>query len=214
MKQKSMMKRRNRYGGGVILAALLLSLPVAAYAGLSEQGRKSPVIAFEQSAVVITGVTPNAQVVVFGVSRQPVAYVWRTSNVSVTVESDAEGTARLELERPVWVNSIYAAVDFTTGRYAIASPQGTPRRVTDAFETDRGRYRVLCVRPGEGAWRISPDDLRTGGDRRLAGESVQNDRRMPAIAGEQVSPGRLRSQDVVIVIDPEQMAVVTAAVPQ
>ncbi|HYI34752.1 MAG TPA: hypothetical protein VEX88_14925 [Glaciibacter sp.] len=213
MKQKSLMKRCNRYGGGLFLAVLLLSLPVAAYAGLSEQGRKSPAIAFEQNAVVITGVTPNARVVVFGVSRRAVAYVWRTSNVSVTVESDAEGMARLELERPVWVNSIYAAVDFTTGRYTIASPQGTPRRVTDTFETDRGRFRVLCVRPGEGAWRISPDDL-SGGDRRTAAGSVQSERRMPAIAGEHASPGRLRTHDVVIVIDPEQMAVVTAAVPQ
>ena len=214
MNQKSMMKRRNRYGGGVFLLALLLSLPAIASAGPSAQERRVPAITFEQNAVVVTGVTPNAQVVVFGVSRQAVAYVWRTSNISTTVESDAEGMARLELERPVWPNSIYAAVDFTTGRFAIASPQGTPRRVADAFDTDRGRFRVLCVRPGEGAWRISPDDLRTGGGDRLAGESVQNERRMPAIAGEQASPGRLRSRDVVIVIDPEQMAVVTAAVPQ
>ncbi len=192
----------------------------------------TPSIVFEQNAVVVTDVTPNAQVIIFGIEREVRGFGWHTANVSVASQSDASGVARLDLQRAISSSSIYAAVDFVTGQYAIASPQGQPPKAVpigafrmndtvadevkryETFDFDRQWVQAICVRPGEGAWRVSLMDDSSGDSSPLRGTMQMAAPQMQAIAGEASSPVKFRPHDILIAIDPYEMDVIALAVSE
>lgn len=183
-----------------------------------------PKLTFEDEAVRVSGLTAGGKVVWFGVAREISA---RTATIvrrdEIAADEDKDGAVRFELDRPVPFQSIWVAVDLTTGAAGVAVPEGHPlRRIElpgrtaghgsgkpDWVEDDRGVVEILLVRPGEGAWGATVGD---GGeadddgayDGRLMA-SLARLRRMEGTASE--APERFRPRDVLVIIDPNRMEV-------
>ncbi|HYK02283.1 MAG TPA: hypothetical protein VE974_11040 [Thermoanaerobaculia bacterium] len=223
------LRHRRRLAGRVVLTAVLTGIPVALCAQSARAAEQigPPAIAFEQGAVVITGITPGAQVIVFGIVREARNYTMRTMNVSVTLQSDERGEARLDLQRPVAATSIYAAVDYSSGDFVVASPPGTPLHVRpaqalrmkrnsgqefDAFDFDAQWVEAIWVRPDQGAWKVSLMDG-SGMDGNVAFGTVQPGAAlMRPVSGESAPPVAFRPHDVLIAVDPYLMDVAATAV--
>ncbi|HSL81716.1 MAG TPA: hypothetical protein VLF66_03015 [Thermoanaerobaculia bacterium] len=154
----------------VLLAApssLAASPTAAAPLFLGPAASAPPVLVFEPEAVVAGGFAPGEEVIVHGVSRHRVGYVWRLVQTREVVVADAAGDARLELSEGIAPRSLWTAASAATGEFHIGSPEGfTPtehpfpgngidraqngawRRLRNRFE----RAEVLYLRPGVGGW--------------------------------------------------------------
>jgi hypothetical protein len=112
-------------------------------------------------------------------------------------------------------------VDVTPGAFALATPEGMPRRevalpgdslvrsprgAIEVLQDSRQFLEILVVRPGEGAWRLSVGD---GGasdaDRQPNGSIQAAFASMQAIQSAKAAPGQLLPGDVIVVVDPRQM---------
>src|SRR5436853_6755395 len=152
----------------LLLVSLLLSPPSWS------QGKPALAITFEESAVVASGLSPGKTVVWFGVERQVDAEysssLFQRYQVGTVA---ADGTARFLLEQPVAHRSIWIAVDFDTGGFGVAAPQGyrlkrlknPPCRLgqglasrPDEIPDDRPHLMGLVVRPTVGAWSFAGGD--------------------------------------------------------
>jgi hypothetical protein len=207
-----------RLRAGVVLGGLLLGLPVVAAA-------VQPVISFEPEAVTVSGLTAGGKVVWFGVAREiseRVATIVRRTRV--LTDEDSDGAVRLELDRTVPFQSIWVAVDLTTGTAALAVPEGYPLRSvelpagslgrgeggkSDWVQDARSYAEILLVHPGEGAWA---DRVGDGGERdddgAYDGQLAASLVRMQGVGpSPPAPPERFRAGDVVVVIDPNLMEV-------
>jgi hypothetical protein len=140
-----------------------------------------------RSNITIAGVTPGAQVLVFGLGIEPVnGHAIGHRTVTVVSDSDNDGTVVYPFDRPIDWNAIWIAVDLRSGRYAITPTPGFPvirehmthrefRRNSDAsiarFAYARPAMELLYIRPG-GAWIYeSRDGNATDSDKALDGMS-------------------------------------------
>jgi hypothetical protein len=207
-----------RLRAGIVLGVMLVGLPVTAAA-------VQPVISFEPEAVAVSGLTPGGKVVWFGVAREiserTATIVRRTR---VLTDEDSDGVVRLELGRDVPFQSIWVAVDLTTGAATLETPEGYPLRnvelppqslgrgesgEADWVEDSRNYVEILFVRPPEGAWGVTVGDGGESDD-----DGAYNGRAIAALtqmrgAGPSPPPApeRFRAGDVVVVIDPNRMEV-------
>lgn len=215
--------------GGILLAAALLAIATSGSVGAAPAApeKRTPVISFESTAIVVSGVTPRAEVILFGVERKSWGYAMRTTDVFLTIESDQRGEARFELKRSIASGSIYSAIDGVSGDFAVASPGGKPVNVRpaqalrmkgktgqefDAFDIEGHWIEAVCVRRGQGAWRLSLMDESSVDESPTRGTVQMGAARMKAIGAASASPGKFRRHDVLIVIDPYNMTVVATAV--
>jgi hypothetical protein len=206
----------------VLLLLILLPMPLVG----------APVVSLEGNAVKVTRVTPAGKVVFFGIARDGQGYSLRASSFEDVVEdTDKDGAVQLDLPRPVPFRSIWAAVDLTSGEYAIAFPEGfTPTVLNfpvaalhrhdngqgkpDLLDDRRCAIEVLVVRPGQGAWRQSlgdgdPDDEDGAANGRIdwsvdKGRAVKNGPAAPA----DFDPG-----DVIVVMDPTRLELYATRLP-
>lgn len=171
-RQEVPMKRLRR----VLLAvvALVSAFGVAAQALPSPQATDPPAghpavhpdLHFQDGAIEVDGLTPEGEVVLFGVARRLLGYHQRVERIEQADVADATGFARFELEDGLPELAVWAAVDLTTGEIAAGPSPGFPRGVR-AFPTAGLRgggglpdrlgqsledAQILYVRPGEGAW--------------------------------------------------------------
>jgi hypothetical protein len=188
------------------------------------QSGQGVAIAFEESAVVASGLSPGKSVVWFGVERLVDATYSSDLYERSTVDTAAaDGTARLILDRPVSAASIWVAVDLETGTFAVTSPvtsqlHRTPQTasalfpgagsVSDQFQDTRVYVLGLAVRPGRGAWTFGggaggPRDLDKSGSGRLRFALDQFD----ALPGSPAAPAKAESTDIWFVIDPQAMEI-------
>lgn len=194
---------------GTLLA--LLALPAAAPVAAAP-----PELAFEPAAVVVSGLPPAGEVIVYGITREHLVYFWRLVPTREVLLADATGTARLEVPDGVGPRSIWAAVEPMTGELALASPEGfTPREL--AFpaaglgQSEAGAWRVLqigfervellYVRPGVGAWWLFAADGATSDDDGAENSTlrVRFDRALP-LWGAELPPAGLAPGDVVFAV--------------
>ncbi len=203
---------------GALLFALLLGLPAGAAA--------EPLISFGEKSLTASGITPGGKVVWFGVARQIAEHIATlVRRDRIVSDDDRDGAVRLDLERPVPYQSIWIAIDLTSGASAIAVPEGYPLRrlelpveslrgeegKPDWLEDTRLQVEILLARPGTSgaAWGASVGD---GGDRdddhaydgRLTASlaSLRGLGQSPPEPPQKFSP-----RDVLVVIDPNQMDV-------
>jgi len=136
----------------------------------------APALAFEETAVIVSGATPEGGVVVFGMGREWTGYTHHVLRMEHLLTADVDGELRWEMEESVLPRSVWAAVDLATGEYTLASPAGhTLERVEPPAEglganarflEHEGRYLdLLLVRP---AREGSDDASDTGGDEETA----------------------------------------------
>ncbi len=201
----------------MILIAMVLAVTLA-----GEPATGSPVIAFEETAVVVRGVTPGGSVVWFSVAREHPHWLTRAvRRDAVLPDTDGDGVVRFELERAVPRRSVWTAVDLTTGAYATATPRDMPRLevqptadslrrspvgVIETLQDTRGFLEILLVRPAQGAWAQSVGDGGASDSNALPDGRVQASfGSMRPINSSKVAPGQLAPCDVVIVVDPKSL---------
>lgn len=204
----------------------LLILPPLLAQPVEGQSSPEPKITFEESALSVTGVPAGGTVVWFGVERRvdeefstEVAPHYALEPVQV------DGTARLELEKPVVHSSLWVAVDLASGAYAVAVPEGyriasasllphsSPGEgdLSDGILDERPYVFGLVVRPGVGAWQYSggdggryDSDGVVNGQSRFALEDLLD---LPGASESLTPPDRSASQDLWVVIDPRRMEI-------
>ncbi len=201
----------------LFLAGLLIS------AASRAQGH-GPAIAFEDRAVVASGLSPGKAMVWFGVERLVDAdYSCDLYQHYKTDTVAADGTVRFALDRAVAAASIWVAVDVETGQFAVTAPVASHlRRVpqgpsllspgagaaSDKFLDTRTYLLGLAVRPGQGAWLFGggdggPRDLDKSANGRLSFALDQFD----ALPGSPAAPARAGGTDTWFIIDPAALEI-------
>jgi hypothetical protein len=205
----------------VLLAVLGLIWPRSAAA--------APALTYEEQAVVVSGVTPQGQVVWFSLAKQIEGYMAHfVTRRDLLADTDGDGVVRFELDRTVPLQSIWVAVDLASGEAVVGTPEGYPLR--DASEppghgrgepgrpdwvtTGRQMLELLVVRPGQGAWTASlldggGDDDDHGADGRLTASLA----RLHAVGASPAPPERFQGKDLVFALDPDRMEIVSERVP-
>lgn len=212
------------FSSTLLLSILLATLPRPATA--------EPVLAFEERAVVATGLTPKGEVVWFSVAKQiegGMAHFVRRDDV--LPDTDGDGTVRFELDRTVPLQSIWVAVDLATGAAAVGTPEGYTLRDASAppgrgrgaagrpdwVEEGRELLELLVVRPGQGAWGMTLGD---GGanddDGRGDGRITAVLARLRAVGANPASPApldRFQPKDLVFAVDLDRMEILAERIP-
>jgi hypothetical protein len=200
--------------------AMLLSMILLFPAGLLAQA--SPTLVFEPSAVVASGITPKGKVVWFSVAREIEDYAATVVRRDQVVEDDdGDGKVRLEVGKPVPVQSVWIAVDLASGAYAVAAPEGSraaelpqagrnPGRgeagKPEWVEVDRRYLELAVVRPGLGAWALTlGDGGESDADGTADGSLTASLARMRSLGASPAAPDRFSPRDVVAVVDPNRM---------
>ena len=205
--------------------ALLIALASTALTAQAPPGKPGPTlqIAFEETAVAASGLTPGRQVVWFGVEHRVDAdYSGEMAQRYEVGTVAADGTARLDLGRAPAPRSFWTAVDLDSGDLLVAAPNGyriaRPQHLShlglgqgakaDELLDDRPFLMGLMVRPGTGAWAF------TGGDGGPRDEDGKNDGHLrfaldkfDPLPGSPAAPAKLTGQDLWIVVDPLAMEI-------
>jgi len=204
------------------IAAALISLATAAGSTLQAATNKPPVsIAIDQKSLVITGVTPGSQVIVFGRScRNTGGRVRLIRHTFVERDDDRDGVVKIAMET-IPEFSVFIAVDYESGEFASAAPGGSSPRVmamprvpqwregSQSVDFNRGYLDFLFVRPGKGAWVLDilqgtarDDDGVIDGNLRLRIGS------MKPLLGKDSPPPHATKKDVLAIIDPRDLSAV------
>jgi hypothetical protein len=208
------------------LAAAALLAAVPAWAA-------PPLFEFEAQAVVVSGLEPGSRVALLGISRGFNGFTSYVLRYDEVLTMGAEGSARLELELPVSLDSVWAAVDLATGEVGLGAPEGSAIREVSfsgsAIDADgrsvteaRRWVDLLWVQPGAGAGGVWGARLRDGGPSDEDGIEDLSIRApmsafAPTVAGSAEAPEapeRLASGDVLVAIDPETLEISATRLPE
>ncbi|HYH07748.1 MAG TPA: hypothetical protein VEK11_11895 [Thermoanaerobaculia bacterium] len=212
-----------------ILAVFLLSVCVwNAGAARVRSGDTAPTVVLESTQVLANGVTPASPVILYGIVRNTAPGAVMMRRLTIVNDADASGAVRFTLPYASTETTIFAVVDYATGRYTIVTPEVFPleiRELTpsmlrrkggdyDALDVDARWLQALLVRPGSGAWQIfATDGSALDRDKQSDGRTMLDGLAMTKIAGSGVAE-RIRHKDVLIVIEPETMRVLATEVPK
>ena len=128
-----------------------------------------PDVQFTARAVVARGVSPNAQVVFFGVGSIPLPSRYTRRIVrwhQVVSDHAADGSVTFDLGQELPAQSVWVVADLTNGQYTLVRPAGAwghlPIRggsalrqhgnTADTFAFNRRGLDLLYIHPGDGAW--------------------------------------------------------------
>lgn len=222
-----------KVGRGRAWLPVLLAVAGAVAALAPAAAAAPPEVSLEEHAVVVSGATPGGAVAVFGVSQGFNGFTeYYLLEDELLVDEDGDGAVRLELELPLSKrHSVWTVVDLASGELSLASSKGEAP-IADPLPLDplsaggdevtvavqRWAY-ALWVRPGReagaGAWvAIVGDGGASDGDgeeNRQVRAAVSAFLPVPPAApeGEGRPPERLASGDLVVVVDPETLAIRT-----
>ena len=209
---------------GTLVCMSLLSAPLGAQGGTPKRP-EPPRWSFSGRSAALSGLAPGAKVAWFSISRE-----FYDHGLSIqlrngtTVDLDNDGQERIEIDRDLSPASIWAAVDFATGAFALDTPsgrtidrvaiRGNPRSALRKIDfEDRDYLYAFLVRPNVGAWwaRIGdggPDDEDGAPNRRIEVPLGI----MTPFEGSPAPPDRIDRDDLVFAIDPNRLEVFAAGV--
>ena len=213
-----------------LLCWLLLPLAKPAGGQAAPPSKPDPRIAFEESAVVATGLTPGEKVVWFGVEdRVDTADFSRTVVEHYDVgDAAADGSARLALKSPPEKRSFWVAAGLKSGAFALAAPAPedfAPRRPGKPSHLGRGagaaadeilderRWIIgIVIRKGEGegtgAWRFVLGDGRWNDEDGMRnGQAHLPLDRLQPLPGNPPPPAKAQDGDLWFIADPRQMEI-------
>ncbi len=225
----SLRGHRLRSANSPLFASLLLAAGIGSAllaSAASAQTAPAPLsLGFEGQAATVSGATPGGEVIFWSVFRERLARVSsRVGKLADRTAADAAGAARFDLGRDVPALSVWAAVDLASGRLALASPSGfqwtpidaTRRRidmVLGRLAVDRHALAILIVRPGSGSWQL---DVFDGGPLDEDGAYDGSLRASLAAflpdAKSGSAPPRFAKGDVIVAVDPDDLAAFAATV--
>jgi hypothetical protein len=192
-------------------------------AGVSLQAAVN--VSINPKSLVISGVSPGGQVIVFGRScRSTGGRVRLIRHTFVERDDDRDGAVTIAMET-IPEFSVFVAVDYESGQFASAAPRGGAARImnmtrvpewregSEIVDFNRGYLDFLFVRPGKGAWVLDvvqgtarDDDGVVDGNLRLRIGS------MKPLLGKESPPPHATKKDVLAAIDPHTLdAVITGA---
>jgi len=163
------------------------------------------------------------------VAREPREFIGRiVDRETVLRDDDGDGAVSWTLETPVPFRSMWAAVDLASGQFTLGTPEDYPLRLlgaeTSETETTDGQLNrilvrrdfveLLLVRPGVGAWMaqlFDGEDLDRDGAATLSVSAAPAD--LQPVAASPKAPEVFLPGDVVVVMDPDAMAVSAMTVP-
>lgn len=212
----------------LLLSSLFLSFipqfPALADAGPGGGGNTKLTLDLETSALVVHGGEPGGRIAWFGLQHyvDPDFSVTRSTRSGIAPAA-ADGSARIDFDKPLADRAIWIAVDLKSGSFAAATPQGyrlnrlerdkTPSHGEpgqgageDGLADVRQQVEGLMVRPREGAWRFAGAD--GGGDDRDGrhdGRMLLGLSRFQPLTGSPAAPSKLRGDDLWFVIEPVAM---------
>lgn len=195
----------------------------------AEPSPVEPLLAFEPEAVTATGLTPGGEVLIYAVGRQAFQYHTRVSHWQEAVLADEGGGLRYDVADGVPTASIWVVVDLATGALDLSPAPGfTPPEGPLPPQALRGQGAgrlnrlvrdmeeawVLLVRPGVGAWSVRMAD---GGSADVDGANdgaleVALDALEPAAPSSPAAPDGVEAGDVLVVIDPGSLQLLTLRV--
>jgi hypothetical protein len=212
-----------------------LILPVVAHAAEARTVSRhasspaSPVVSVASRTVSVASVTAGEPVILFAIIREPAGDARSAHNFIIVTKADTSGAAQFELGSDIHPSSVIAIVDYDSGAYTLASPDGQPLRVRtfppSALKKQNDEYRLLdvetrwlealCVRPRKGAWYLFvTDGARLDRDGDSDGQLLVESASMKQLLGDDPSPKSFKGHDVVILINPLRMDVMATEVPQ
>jgi hypothetical protein len=201
---------------------------VLLFVGLASPALAAPVFSFDTEAVLVEGLSPDASVAFYALTREWTGASTRVTELAeVLTDDDGDGVVRYDLERPLPKVSVWLAVDLSTGELAVAGPEGfTPRELSfppgairhgptrrlDRLElTGRSQHLVL-VRSGSdpddstvGAWLLRLGDGGDQDDDETPGRMGFLLSRMTPLGASPAPPEELVDGDVLAVLDPETL---------
>ncbi len=180
--------------------------------------------------ISIANATPGSNVVLFASGLDGSRGVLRQRRLAQTVVANDAGAATYMPKLAFPLRTIFVAVVVETGRIAIGGPadyevQLRPfptdklKRETEGVsgisDADVARADLLVVRPKGGAWRLSASEGDSGDtDRKRDGKlALDFSTAVPIISGT-AAPSRLKSKDVVVMIDSAHLEIYTTEISQ
>lgn len=188
-----------------------------------------PSLSFTADAVEVSGATAGGDVVIFGIAREPREFIGRVvDRETVLRDDDGDGAVSWSLETGVPVRSMWAAVDLASGQWGLGTPGEYPLRLldTETSETEesdgqlnrllvrRDFVEILLVRPQVGAWMaqlFDGDPLDRDGAATVSVLAAPAD--LQPLAASPKAPDILLPGDVIVVMDPDAMALSASRVP-
>jgi hypothetical protein len=220
------MRRDRSLSSTLVLGLLIAGIAFAQGTAQGSPGKPAKPalqVAFEDSALVASGLTPGQPVVWFGVEhRIDAEYSGEMAQRYGTGTVAADGTARLDLGHAVAPRSFWVAVDLDGGDFVVAAPNGyrlaKPRKPSrlglgegsksDEILDERPYLMGLMVRPKEGAWVFAGGD---GGPRDEDGKNDGHLRfaldKLDPLPGSPAAPAKLQGNDLWFVVDPLTMEI-------
>lgn len=208
------------------LLNILRTLAIFLCAAAAVRSHAAPALTIKASGstVTISGVTPHGKVIFFGVAR----FVDRTTVTArrldrIVTDDDGDGVVSIDLGARVPWKSIFAAVDYTSGNYALATPDPSlfpllPMPVERAAFVAEGQgvfkhvvvqhslCEMLVVRPNVGAWSLIIGEGNKYDQGHQLGSATANVSAGNAVdAAMPPAPDRLQKGDVLLLIDRRRM---------
>jgi hypothetical protein len=145
-------------------------------------------VEFEQRALTIHGVSPQADVLVFSIHRQQVTYQYSNASIWRLTGTEAKGgVVRVTTPDDIHPDRLWVIVDQATGRSIVTRragetaiarfPAGLARKEMDAkgdaLVLPIRAGHLLVVRPGGGAWLTQVGDGGSQDDDGVANNSIR-----------------------------------------
>jgi hypothetical protein len=180
-------------------------------------------ISVASNSIVISGVTPGGDVLVFGRSCRQLRGRLRLTR-HVFMQRDEDGDGAVTVVEAIPRSSVFVAVDYESGEFAIASPATFVPRVIALPPTRpwregsvnvdlrRGYLDFLLVRPRKGAWALEIIQGSARDDDGLVDATLRlRVSAMLPLFGKDSPPPHASKKDVLAIIDPRELDVVIVA---
>lgn len=212
------------------IAGLALAAVVAVSSAFADPHQMT--VQVGKNEVVVSGVSPGADVYLFGGLQ--VGHTDYSSLVPVDLTSsddDRDGVVRFAYPKGVPLRSVWIAVDQRNGEIAAGVPTGYTLKMTsippgawkrkdgssiDALALEHRALEFLVVHPGQATWRwqadqgsVRDDDGVNDGVLMISAEHLR-----PTVKKGPAAPHAFSTGDLVVAIDPFSLEVLTSRVPR
>lgn len=187
-------------------------------------------LTIDDGSIAVNNATPGGNVVLFAAGLDGSNGVLTQRRLGHAIAADAIGSLAYKPARRMPYRTIFVAVDVETGRMALAGaadyeiqvrpfPTEHLERESDGISGMAGaeipRAELLVVRPKGGAWRLVASEGGSGDDdKQYDGRLGLDFSTAKSLIGEVAAPARLKSKDVVVLIDSARLEVFTTEVAQ
>ena len=205
-----------------IRTTIVLALLLFAAASAVGQG-KAFTARLEAQSIVVDGVQPRQEVLLFGVSLEPQGFANATRRWSrVGTDDDGDGTITFAFDKAIEFRSVFAVVDLRGGDYLILKPDGYDQlipRTLDPAALRRGEKAgevagldlagpmayIAVVRGGAGAWGMAAHQNGHNDDDHASPVLRVDPAKLTPLAGNAPPPAVLTPGDVILIINPIEM---------